>query len=310
MKMIRATNQFQKIIDKYQNSLKNIKVKYTLNSLFVKDLNQIKNYNNFSDEEEYIINEIKNENKIKNDKIFNNNNNNNSNFPNVNLSNEKISKDIFFYYRNKLDKKEINNKIINKKINFRYNSANKRINSGKKSVDSFNSKNSNRRKSNASLILPLIYSRNYNTKRTLNYNNKSFTSDDDTTNIISFHQSDKNIKTLPSDEIENEINTNSKKKEKNILSKFTKKDNNKLNENNFYRLNIKDILKNLRMKKAEKELFCKLNLPLIENDIFNKINNVAKKSENITKNINYISTEGNIAFENEKNRIKFLKEIV
>ena len=64
------------------------------------------------------------------------------------------------------------------------------------------------------------------------------------------------------------------------------------------------------MKKAEKELFYKLNLPLIENDIFNKINNVAKKSENITKNINYISTEGNIAFENEKNRIKFLKEIV
>ena len=136
MKMIRATNQFQKIIDKYQNSLKNIKVKYTLNSLFVKDLNQIKNYNNFSDEEEYIINEIKNENKIKNDKIFNNNNNKNSNFPNVNLSNEKISKDIFFYYRNKLDKKEINNQIINKKINFRYNSANQRINSGKKSVDS------------------------------------------------------------------------------------------------------------------------------------------------------------------------------
>ena len=64
LKMIRATNQFQTIIDRYEKSRKKKKKIDSLNTLFVKDLKQIKNHNNFSDEE-YMINEIKNINKKK-----------------------------------------------------------------------------------------------------------------------------------------------------------------------------------------------------------------------------------------------------
>ena len=311
LKMIRATNQFQTIIDRYKKNNKKVKEKDSLNTLFVKDLNKIKNFSNFSDEEEYMINEIKNENKIRNEKLIKNNNEISS-FPNRNISSEKISKDIFFYYRNKLNKiNNDNNNLRNYgQISLRNKSACQRINSGKRSVESYNTRNSNskRRKSNNSLILPLIYSRNYNNMKGLN-NNKSFISDEDTTNIVSFNQSEKNNKTEASEEIENEVCKNIKRNEKNMFYKYSKNNNNKYIENNYYKLSIKDLLNNFRMKKTEKELFYKLNLPLIENDIFNKIHNVTKKSENISKKINYISTEGNIAYENEKNRIKFLKEI-
>ena len=311
LKKIRATNQFQAIIDRYQKNKKKVKGKDSLNTLFVKDLNKIKGFSNFSDEEEYMINEIKNENKIRNEKLIKNNNEISS-FPNRNISNEKISKDIFFYYRNKLNKvNNGNNDLRNyEQISLRNKSASQRVNSGKRSVESYNTRNSNskRRKSNKSLILPLIYSRNYNNMKSLK-NNKSFISDEDTTNIVSFNQSDKNNKSEASEEIENEISKNTKRNEKNMFYKYSKNNNNKYKENNFYKLSIKDLLNNYRMKKREKELFYMLNLPLIENDIFNKMQNVTKKSENISKKINYISTEGNIAYENEKNRIKFLKEI-
>jgi hypothetical protein len=311
LKKIRATNQFQAIIDRYQKNKKKVKGKDSLNTLFVKDLNKIKGFSNFSDEEEYMINEIKNENKIRNEKLIKNNNEISS-FPNRNISNEKISKDIFFYYRNKLNK--VNNGYNDlrnyEQISLRNKSASQRVNSGKRSVESYNTRNSNskRRKSNKSLILPLIYSRNYNNMKSLK-NNKSFISDEETTNIVSFNQSDKNNKSEASEEIENEISKNIKRNEKNMFYKYSKNNNNKYKENNFYKLSIKDLLNNYRMKKREKELFYMLNLPLIENDIFNKMHNVTKKSENISKKINYISTEGNIAYENEKNRIKFLKEI-
>lgn len=311
LKKIRATNQFQAIIDRYQKNKKKVKGKDSLNTLFVKDLNKIKGFSNFSDEEEYMINEIKNENKIRNEKLIKNNNEISS-FPNRNISNEKISKDIFFYYRNKLNKANNGNNDLRNygQISLRNKSASQRVNSGKRSVESYNTRNSNskRRKSNKSLILPLIYSRNYNNMKSLN-NNKSFISDEDTTNIVSFNQSDKNNKSEASEEIENEISKNIKRNEKNMFYKYSKNNNNKYKENNFYKLSIKDLLNNYRMKKREKELFYMLNLPLIENDIFNKMHNVTKKSENISKKINYISTEGNIAYENEKNRIKFLKEI-
>ena len=297
--MIRATNQFQTIIDRYKRNNKLKKVKNSLNSLFVKDLNQVRNYNNFSDEE-YMINEIKNENKIKNDKSLKNKYKL-SNYSNMNLSNEKISKDLFFYYRNKIEERNNNLNQNNNKIpNLRYNSASFRMDSGKRSIDSSQTLNSKRRKSNFTLILPLINSRNnnYNLNKKNLSNNRSFISDDDTINIINFPQTDQNNKTEISKEIEKEENKNNKKKEKNVFLKYSKINTYNIKNNNFYKMNINNILKNLRMKKSEKELFYKLNLPLIENDIFNKINKVTKKSETISKNINYLSTEGNIAFEN------------
>ena len=163
--MIKPTNQFQTIIDRYHNKIRKNKPKDSLNSLFLKDLNQIKNFNNFSNDEEYMINEIKNEKKIKNDNSMKNKNKY-FNFSSLSISNEKISKDLFFYYKNKMNSKNNNDKeqIQRKKLklNLGYNSPSNRMNSGKRSEKSFSissiqSRNSKRKKSNASLILPLEY---------------------------------------------------------------------------------------------------------------------------------------------------------
>ena len=306
LKMIRATNQFQTIIDRYEKSRKKKKKLDSLNTLFVKDLKQIKSHNNFSDEE-YMINEIKNINKKKNEKITKIYKINS----NEDLTNEKISKDIFFYYRNKLNN-NLNNNIEKRRnngnLNCPYNSSIIRIYSGKRSIESSYTRQSNRRKSNISLILPIINPKNYNFNKNNLSNNRSFISDEDTSNIISSLQSDKKIQNELTEEIENEeIKNNNNKKDKKIYYKSYILNNNKMNKNI---KNFNDILKSLRMKKHEKELICKLNLPLIKNDMFNKINNVTRKSQNIYKSINYLSTEGNIAYENELNRIKFLNEII
>ena len=52
LKMIRATNQFQKIIDRYQKNNKKVKGKDSLNTLSAKDSNKINSFCNFSEEEE------------------------------------------------------------------------------------------------------------------------------------------------------------------------------------------------------------------------------------------------------------------
>ena len=312
IKMIKPTNQFQTIIDRYYNKIRKNKPKDSLNSLFLKDLNQIKNFNNFSNDEEYMINEIKNEKKIKNDNSMKNKKY--SNFSSLSVSNEKISKDLFFYYKNKMnsknniDKEQIQRKKL--KLNLGYNSPSNRMNSGKRSEKSFSissiqSRNSKRKKSNASLILPLIYDRNYNYNynKSNKKNNISLILDDDTNNnsininIKSIPQSEK--KTHLSDEINFEGN-----------NKFLNFNKRKKNRNDINTINIKDFIKNMRIEKSEKELLYKVKLPLVENDMFNKINKVTQKSENITKNINYLYSEGNIAYENEIKKIKFLKDIM
>ena len=307
-KMIKSTNQFQEIIDRYHQSLKKRKPKDTLNALFVKDLNQVKGYNNFSDEE-YMISEIKNENKIKNEKRMRNNNIF-SNYPKNNLSQEKISKDIFFYYRNKLDEKKKNNvKIKPKKdinYNFRYNPASKRMNSGKNSdisISNSYSRNSKRHKSSISLELPLIYPRNYNINQNKKINSKSYISEDDTTpNILSLEHSVKNVNTEISTGKNSDINKNKK-------IKYSKINNNRL-KNNLNTLSIKEMINNIRIKKCQKDLLYKQYIPLFKNDIFNKINIVSKNSNLIKKHINLLSSEGNLVSENEKNRIKFLNDIM
>ena len=306
MKMIRATNQFQTIIDRYQKSLKRRKSKDSLNSLFVKDLKQVKGFNNFSDEE-YMISEIKNENKIKNENILRNNKKY-SNYSNNNLSHEKISKDIFFYYRNKINEK--NNHInSNKNTNFnlRVNSASYRINSGKKSnisIASSYSRTTKRKKSSISLILPLIYPKNLIFNQYNKKNNKSYISDDEASaNLLSWDKSETNLKTDINEGRNYDINNNKKPAKNSII-------NDNLNKKKFNVLSIREIIKNIRMRKCEKELLYKQYIPLYENDIFIKINNVNKKSNLIKKNINYLSSEGNLAYENEKNRIKFLNDIM
>ena len=66
----------------------------------------------------------------------------------------------------------------------------------------------------------------------------------------------------------------------------------------------------MRIERGEKKILYKLHLPLLKNDLFNKITKVTEKSENISKNINYLYSEGNIYYENEKNKIKFLNNIM
>ena len=222
MKMIRATNQFQTIIDRYQKSLKRRKSKNSLNSLFIKDLKQVKGFNNFSDEE-YMINEIKNENKIKNQNILRNNKKY-SNYSNNNLSNEKISKDIFFYYRNKINEK--NNQIKSTKntnFNLSVNSASYRINSGKQSdisIASSYSRTTKRKNSSISLILPLIYPKNLKFNQYNKKNNKSYISDDEVSaNLLSLDKSETNLKTDINEGRNYDINKN-KKPVKNSINIF------------------------------------------------------------------------------------------
>lgn len=315
LNMIRATKKFQAIIDRYQRNNNNKilyqkKLKNSLNNLFLQDLNQVRKHKNFSDEE-YMINEIKYENKIKNDKSVKNNDNF-TNSPEINSSNEKITKDIFFYYRDKINEKNGNNKQSNNNnLNLRYNSASRRLNSGKTSDISINTsqtKNTNKTKSNASLILPIIYSRNYQNKIYKNNNSKSFISDDDTIiNIINYPQPDKNIQTEISEDINNDLSKN--EKEKNNLFRYKVNSDTIKRRNNSNTLNVDKLLR--KIKKEKQNIFYRVQLPFIlENDIYNKISKVTQKSENISKNINYISTEGNLAYENELNRIKFLNDLI
>ena len=69
----------------------------------------------------------------------------------------------------------------------------------------------------------------------------------------------------------------------------------------------KILLKKLHLPK---NLLWKIKLPFVSNKIFNKVEEVADISENISKNINHLSDEGKTAIEIEKNRIKFLNNIM
>jgi hypothetical protein len=74
LKMIKSTDKFKIIMDRYNKNEDKIaeqkKFKSSLNSRFVNDLNEIRRFRNFSDEQ-YVLNEIKNENDIKNEKKLN-----------------------------------------------------------------------------------------------------------------------------------------------------------------------------------------------------------------------------------------------
>lgn len=320
LKMIKSTDKFKLIMERYNRNEDKIaqqkKFKSSLNARFINDLNEVKRFRNFSDEQ-YVLNEIKNENDIKNEKKLNSFDKQKSKEKQTNNSNkfirsEKINKDIFFYFRDKIyEKKNINKKIDGKDYLDSYMRAkvpNYRIVSSKRSdeqsMSSNQSKKSNIRSSNDKLlILPAICSRRSMKRSNQNKSNSYISIDENTSQIISILPSDKNIKTEASEEIKS-IEGN---KDKNNFRKYNKIKSQK-NENNFNTLNVKQILKNYRNSKES--LLIKLQLPLVQNDIFNKINKVTSNSKNISKSINHLSTEGNLAYENEKKRVKFIKEIM
>lgn len=320
LKMIKSTDKFKLIMERYNRNEDKIaqqkKFKSSLNARFINDLNEVKRFRNFSDEQ-YVLNEIKNENDIKNEKKLNSFDKQKSKEKQTNNSNkfirsEKINKDIFFYFRDKIyEKKNINKKIDGKDYLDSYMRAkvsNYRIVSSKRSdeqsMSSNQSKKSNIRSSNDKLlILPAICSRRSMKRSNQNKSNSYISIDENTSQIISILPSDKNIKTEASEEIKS-IEGN---KDKNNFRKYNKIKSQK-NKNNFNTLNVKQILKNYR--NSRESLLIKLQLPLVQNDIFNKINKVTSNSKNISKSINHLSTEGNLAYENEKKRVKFIKEIM
>lgn len=320
LKMIKSTDKFKLIMERYNRNEDKIaqqkKFKSSLNARFINDLNEVKRFRNFSDEQ-YVLNEIKNENDIKNEKKLNSFDKQKSKEKQTNNSNkfirsEKINKDIFFYFRDKIyEKKNINKKIDGKDYLDSYMRAkvpNYRIVSSKRSdeqsMSSNQSKKSNIRSSNDKLlILPAICSRRSMKRSNQNKSNSYISIDENTSQMISILPSDKNIKTEASEEIKS-IEGN---KDKNNFRKYNKIKSQK-NENNFNTLNVKQILKNYR--NSRESLLIKLQLPLVQNDIFNKINKVTSNSKNISKSINHLSTEGNLAYENEKKRVKFIKEIM
>ena len=320
LKMIKSTDKFKLIMERYNRNedkrAQQKKFKNSLNARFINDLNEVKRFRNFSDEQ-YVLNEIKNENDIKNEKKLNSFDKQKSKEKQTNNSNkfirsEKINKDIFFYFRDKIyEKKNINKKIDGKDYLDSYMRAkvpNYRIVSSKRSdeqsMSSNQSKKSNIRSSNDKLlILPAICSRRSMKRSNQNKSNSYISIDENTSQIISILPFDKNIKTEASEEIKS-IEGN---KDKNNFRKYNKIKSQK-NENNFNTLNVKQILKNYR--NSRESLLIKLQLPLVQNDIFNKINKVTNNSKNISKSINHLSTEGNLAYENEKKRVKFIKEIM
>ena len=125
--MLKGTQKFQTIMNNYQkhqyrksNILSGYdKNKVSLNSLFIQELNKVKRFQNFSDDE-YMINEIKNENKNKkSNKVFELKEKENNFERGRVVKNEKLTKETFFFYRNK---SEFNEELSNKnKLNLKLN---------------------------------------------------------------------------------------------------------------------------------------------------------------------------------------------
>ena len=67
------------------------------------------------------------------------------------------------------------------------------------------------------------------------------------------------------------------------------------------------LLKKLHLPK---NLLWKIKLPFVSNKIFNKVEEVADISKRISRNINHLSDERKAEIEIEKNRIKFMNNLM
>ena len=287
-KIIKHTGQFQSMIDKYRKDTDQFLIKRklanSLNNYFLGEIYNVKSKENFSDAD-YFINEIKFENKIKSKQEQNKLNKDKVQKISDNKAyTNKIAKDIFFYYKNQVNGRNKTNKK-NKKINL-HNSE--RIKSPK-SIHTINSaKKSNRSyktSSDSTINLPLIYP-----------NNKYLT------------PSRHHYKT-----IENEVSDidGNIKSEKSARIKFSGKSRMenylKYQPNYINFIDEKLLLKKLHLPK---NLLWKIKLPFVSNKIFNKVEEVADISKSISRNINHLSDERKAEIEIEKNRIKFMNNLM
>ena len=293
--IIKHTRIYQSIMDKYMKNKSNILAKRksgkSINSYILKDLNLLKNKEIFSDED-YFINEIKMENKLKS-KIAQSKNNKdiNTEIPNNNSNPNKITKDLFLYY-----KFQINGRNQNRKNNDNLKQLNTDINSKErikspKSLHTINSAKrsvlSRRKSSVANLILPLINSKG----------GKYFT------------PYKKNCQTIPNDDDLTDKKAKSENYERIKYSSRKRKQNYLNYENKYFnQINEEYLLKNF--KHYPENTLLKLKLPVVTNKIFNKMNILKVISQNISKKINFFSNEEKQKAENEKNRIKFMDNLI
>ena len=284
-KSTKHTGVFQSMIENYRKNTSNIlnqrKLAKSLNNYILKDINKVKIKDNFSDED-YFINEIKLENKLKSN--INLSQNINEKVPDIinNSSNDKINKDIFFYYKyeiNGRNKNGINNKKKLKK-ELKSLKSHKTIDSAKKSYSSY------RKNSLETIILPLINSNNGNNKSPYQPRFNTIEKED---------EPDKKTKSRNYERIK----YSSKRRVENYLS-YEKESFNHINKKNL--LNI--------IKNYPHNHILKLHLPLVTNNIFSKINEVSDISKNISRNINFLSNEEKINIENERNRIRFMDNLM
>lgn len=287
-KLIKHTGIFQSIMEKYKENTNQILAKRRANIFnyyLLKDLNQVKNKDNFSDAE-YFLNEIRFENKLKS-KIVENGYNLDKikKFANDKVSNNKITKDLFFYYKNQIvginkNSKAKKNNDLNNKERIKSPKSIRSFSSAKRSYKSY------RNSSNIALSLPFIYSnsKKYRTP----YKN--------------------HFKTIV-DEDDNDINIKSEKNERIKYSGRTRIPKYLNYERNYFN-NIREDILLKKMNHYPRNLLWKIKLPFVSNKIFNKIDEVNGISKNISRNINHLSNEGNKTIENEKNRIKFMSGLI
>ena len=285
-KITKHTGVFQSMIENYRKNSSNFlyqrKLAKSLNNYILKDINKIKIKDNFSDED-YFINEIKLENKIKSKVILSQNINEKAQEISNNSNTDKINKDIFFYYKYQIngeDKNELNS-IQNFKKDLKSLKSHNTISSAKKS------NSSNRTNSLATIILPLINLNNGNSKTPYKKQFKTIANEDD--------ESNKKVKSR----IYERIKYSSKKRVENYLN---------YEKDIFNHINKEKLLN--AIKNYPHNHLLKLQLPLVTNNIFSKINEVNDISKNISRNINYLSNEEKIKAENEKNRIRFMDNII
>jgi len=285
-KITKHTGVFQSMIENYRKNSSNFlyqrKLAKSLNNYILKDINKIKIKDNFSDED-YFINEIKLENKIKSKVILSQNINEKAQEISNNSNTDKINKDIFFYYKYQINgenKSELNNKQKSKN-DLKSLKSHNNISSAKKS------NSSNRTNSLATIILPLINLNNGNSKTPYKKQFKTIANEDD--------ESNKKVKSR----IYERIKYSSKKRVENYLN---------YEKDIFNHINKEKLLN--AIKNYPHNHLLKLQLPLVTNNIFSKINEVNDISKNISRNINYLSNEEKIKAENEKNRIRFMDNII
>lgn len=290
-KIIKHTGVFLSMIENYRKSTSKIlyqrKLDKSLNNYLLKDINKVKIKDNFPDED-YFINEIKLENKMKNRiKPLQNDTNKVPELTNHSY-NDKINKDIFFYYKYQINRRNENKGNNKQKLKKELKSL-KSIKSHN-TINSANKSNSSYKKySLATIILPQINSNNGNNKTPYKMQSKTIVEEED---------DDEPKKKIRSRNYER-IKLSGKGRVENYLS---------YEKDIFNYINKENLLNAIRNYPHNHLL--KLKLPLVTSNIFSKINEVSDISKNISRNINCLSNEEKIKAENEKNKIRFMDNLM